>query len=94
MIRRKTSEEKSIPGRKTVTLYTVFGIIFRLAIMLPFLYAVALLLGMSIVIVMLPFFAIYDLIVAVYTVPLGYLIHSAVKRRIILLRLKIFPILY
>ena len=82
MIRRKNSQEKSISGRKIVSLSTAFGAVFRLVIMVPFLYLVALLLGMSIVIVMLPFFAIYDLIVAVYTVPLGYLIYSAVKKRI------------
>ena len=82
IIKRKTYQEKSISGRKIVSFSTAFGIAFRLLIMIPFLYAAALLLGMSIVIVMLPFFAIYDLIVAVYTVPLGYLIYSAVKKRL------------
>ena len=90
LIRRKTFKGKSISKKKNVALYTAFGIIFRLAIMLPFLYSVALILGMSAVIVMFPFFAIYDLIVAFYAVPLGYLVYSLVKKRFALEKLNFY----
>jgi hypothetical protein len=56
------------------------GIISRLAIMLPFLYILASIFGMPLIIAVLPLLAIYDLIVALYTVPLGYLIASMVNR--------------
>ena len=56
------------------------GIISRLAIMLPFLYILASIFGMPLIIAVLPILAIYDLIVALYTVPLGYLIASMVNR--------------
>lgn len=69
-----------IPRRKMVLLSTVLGIISRLAIMLPFLYFSAIILEMALVIAILPLFAIYDLIVALYSVPLGYLIASGVNR--------------
>ena len=90
LIRRKTFKGKSISKKKNAALYTAFGIIFRLAIMLPFLYSVALILGMSAVIVMFPFFAIYDLIVAFYAVPLGYLVYSLVKKRFALENLNFY----
>jgi hypothetical protein len=73
------SKETIIPRRKMVLLSTALGIISRLLIMLPFLYIVASILGMALVLVILPLFAIYDLIVALYSVPLGYLIASLVN---------------
>ena len=76
----KNSQETPIPRRKMVLFSTALGIISRLAIMLPYLYIVASFFGISLIIAILPLFAIYDLIVALYTVPLGYLIASAVNR--------------
>ena len=76
----RNSQETSISRRKMVLYSTALGIISRLAIMLPFLYIAASILGMSLIIAILPLFAIYDLIVALYTVPLGYLIASVVNR--------------
>jgi hypothetical protein len=73
-------EEIVIPRRKMVLLSTILGIISRLAIILPFLYFVASIFGMALIITILPLFAIYDLIVALYSVPLGYLIAGAVNK--------------
>jgi ABC-type multidrug transport system permease subunit len=80
LLNLRKSQETHIPRRKIVLSSTALGIISRLAIMLPFLYIVASLVGMSLVIAILPLFAIYDLIVALYSVPLGYLIASMVNR--------------
>jgi hypothetical protein len=76
----RKSQGTHIPRRQLVLFSTALGIIFRLAIMPLFLYIVTSLLGMSIIMAMLPLFEIYDLIVALYTVPLGYLIASVVNR--------------
>ena len=76
----KSSGETPIPRQKIILFSTALGIISRLAIMLPYLYIVASFFGISLIIAILPLFAIYDLIVALYTVPLGYLIASAVNR--------------
>jgi hypothetical protein len=77
----KCSVEKPIPRRKMVLFSTALGIISRLAIMLPYLYIVAsLLIQYSVIITILPLIALYDLIVALYTIPLGYIIASAVNR--------------
>ena len=76
----RKSQETPISRRKMVLYSTALGTISRLAIMLPYLYIAASLLGMYLVIALLPLLAIYDLIVALYTVPLGYLIASAVNR--------------
>jgi hypothetical protein len=76
----RKSQETPISRRKMVLYSTALGIISRLAIMLPYLYIAASLLGISAIIALLPLLAIYDLIVALYTVPLGYLIASAVNR--------------
>jgi len=76
----RKSQETLISRRKMVLYSTALGIISRLAIMLPYLYIAASLLGMTLIIALLPLLAIYDLIVALYTVPLGYLIASAVNR--------------
>lgn len=76
----KSSGETPIPRQKLILLSTALGIISRLAIMLPYLYIVASIFGISLIIAILPLFAIYDLIVTLYSVPLGYLIASAVNR--------------
>jgi len=77
----KSSGETPIPRRKMILFSTALGTISRLSIMLPYLYVVAsLLIKYSVIIAILPLIAIYDLIVALYTVPLGYLIASAVNR--------------
>ena len=61
---------------------TILGTITRLIIMMPFIYGVALFLGMSAVIIFFPLFVLYDLIVALYTIPLGYLVATAVNKSV------------
>ena len=80
LLNLRSSQETPISRRKLVLYSTALGIISRLAIMMPFLYVAATLLGMSLVIAILPLFVIYDLIVALYSVPFGYLIASVVNR--------------
>ena len=80
LLNLRKSQEAPISRRKMVLFSTALGIISRLAIMLPFLYVSALLLGMALIIAILPLFAIYDLIVALYSVPLGYLIARVVNK--------------
>jgi hypothetical protein len=78
---KKNSGAKPISRRKIVFSSTALGMISRLAIMLPYLYIVAsLLIQYAVIITILPLFALYDLIVALYTIPLGYIIASAVNR--------------
>jgi hypothetical protein len=77
----RNSQEKPISRRKLVLYSTALGSISRLAIMLPYLYIVAsLLIQYAVIITILPLIALYDLIVALYTIPLGYIIASAVNR--------------
>jgi hypothetical protein len=71
-----------ISKRKLIIATTISGIIFRLAIMSPFIYVVASLVGNALVIGLVPLIAINDLIVAAYSIPLGYLIADLVSRRI------------
>ena len=80
LLNPRNSKESPISRRKMVLYSTALGIISRLAIMLPFLYILASLFGMPLIIALLPLLAIYDLIVALYSVPLGYLIASVVNR--------------
>jgi hypothetical protein len=78
----RNSQETAISRRKLVLSSTALGIISRLAIMLPLLYILALILGIPLLIALLSLLFIYDLIVALYSVPLGYLIASLVNRYI------------
>ena len=50
--------------------------------MSPFIYVVASLVGNALVLGLVPLIAINDLIVAAYSIPLGYLIADLVSRRI------------
>ena len=78
---KKNSGAKPISRRKIVFSSTALGMISRLAIMLPYLFIVAsLLIQYAVIITILPLFALYDLIVALYTIPFGYIIASAVNR--------------
>ena len=79
---RTSLQETTLPRRKLVLSSTTLGLTCRLLIMMPFLYAVALFLGMSTVIIMFPLFVLYDLIVALYTVPLGYLVATVVNKSV------------
>lgn len=76
------AEDAGVPKRKLVVATTISGIIFRLAIMSPFIYAVASLIGNALVIGLVPLIAVHDLIVAAYSIPLGYLIADLLSRRI------------
>lgn len=78
----KSSQETHISRRKLVLSSTTLGIISRLIIMMPFIYIVALFLGMSAVIIFFPLFVLYDLITALYTIPLGYLVASVVNKSV------------
>jgi hypothetical protein len=77
---RRSLQETRIPRKKLVSFSTLLGIITRLLILMPFLYGVALFLGMSGVIMLFPLFVLYDLIVALYTIPLGYLLATVVNK--------------
>ena len=82
LIARKGSQETPIPERKLIVSSTVLGTIFRVVIMMPFLYVVALFLARPAVIVFLPLMGVYDVIVALYTVPLGFLIARIVEKNL------------
>ena len=77
-----SQKEVAITKRKLVLANTASGIIFRLAIMMPFIYVVASLVGNALVLGLIPLIAVNDLIVAIYSIPLGYLIADLVSRRI------------
>ena len=81
-LERKNSQGTHIPRKKMVVSSTILGTITRLIIMMPFIYGVALFLGMSAVIIFFPLFVLYDLIVALYTIPLGYLVATAVNKSV------------
>ena len=78
----KKVDNTVVSKRKLVLATTISGIIFRLAIMSPFIYVVASLVGNALVLGLVPLIAINDLIVAAYSIPLGYLIADLVSRRI------------
>lgn len=80
LMTRKVSQDTPIPRLKLAVSSTVFGLIFRVGIMLTFLYAVALL--MATPARSLSLFAAYDVIVALYTIPLGYLLANLVNKNL------------
>jgi len=80
LMTRKVPQENPIPGRKLAVSSTVLGLIFRVGIMLAFLYLVALLLATPAR--SLALFAAYDTIVALYTIPLGYLLAILVNKNL------------
>jgi riboflavin transporter FmnP len=63
-IARKGSQEAPTFGRKLIVSSTLLGTLLRVVIMIPLIYVLALLLTMPRVMVALPFFAVYDVIVA------------------------------
>jgi riboflavin transporter FmnP len=80
IILRNVSEEAAFPERKLIVSSTALGILLRVAIMMPFLYMLAILLVRPEIIVFLPLLAFHDVIVALYTVPLGYLVAKMVSK--------------
>jgi hypothetical protein len=76
----KVPQETPIPGLKLIVSSTVLGSILRVGIMLVFLYVVALL--MATPARSLSLFAAYDVIVAFYTIPLGYLLANIVNKNL------------
>jgi len=80
LIAQKVPQESPIPGRKMAVYSTVLGLIFRVVIMLVYLYAVALLMATPPAILHLH--AAYDTIVSLYTIPLGYLLASLVNKNL------------
>jgi hypothetical protein len=80
LMARKVPKETPIPGLKLAVSSTVLGLIFRVGIMLVFLYAVALLLATPPR--LLALYAAYDVIVALYTIPLGYLLANIVNKNL------------
>ena len=71
-----------VSKQKVVLSTTAVGILFRLIIMMPFIYLVALMLGNTLVLGLVPLIAIHDLIAAAYSIPLGYIIANVVTRNI------------
>jgi hypothetical protein len=82
LITRKTLEEVSFPERKLIISSTTLGIVLRLAIMLPYTYIQATLLVQSNMLAIFPLVGVYDAIVVLYTVPLGYLVAKMVNKNL------------
>jgi hypothetical protein len=80
LLTRKVPQETPIMRLKLAVSSTVLGLIFRVGIMLAFLYAVALLLATPPR--LLTLYAAYDFIVALYTIPPGYLLANLVNRNL------------
>lgn len=80
LMTQKVPQEIPIPRLKLAVSSTVLGLIFRVGIMLVFLYVVALLMATSPR--LLALYAAYDVIVALYTIPLGYLLANLVNRNL------------
>jgi hypothetical protein len=77
---RKVPQETSTSGLKLAVSATMLGLTFRVGIMLAYLYTVAILLATPPRILYL--YAFYDVIVALYTIPLGYLLAKFVNKNL------------
>jgi riboflavin transporter FmnP len=88
---RRGSQAEVASGVKTVTLSTVFAMLLRVVVMAPIMYAIlhynivfvpAGVTESVIITVVLPLQAIYNVTIALYTIPLGYLIAKVVGRNL------------
>ena len=78
---RNYSEERGISKPKEVVISTVFTMLLRLTILTPVVYFYAgFFIPGEVIIRLLPFLAIYDLIIVAYTVPLAYVIEKRLKK--------------
>ena len=77
---RKVPQETPISGLKLAVSATGLGLVFRVGIMLAYLYVVTILLATPPRILHL--YAVYDGIVALYTIPLGYLLAKLVNKNL------------
>jgi riboflavin transporter FmnP len=88
---RRGSQAEVASGVKTVTLSTVFAMLLRVVVMAPIMYAIlhynivfvpAGVTESVIITVVLPLQAVYNVTIALYTIPLGYLIAKVVGRNL------------
>jgi riboflavin transporter FmnP len=82
---RKNNEEKRKSAGKTLTYYTAFSMLLRVLVMAPIMYALQRLVGMpemAIVTVILPMQAVFNIIIALYTIPIGYFVAKVVNKNL------------
>jgi riboflavin transporter FmnP len=88
---RRGSQAESYSGIRTVTLSTVLAMLLRVVVMAPIMYAIlhynivfvpADVTESVIITLVLPLQAIYNVTIALYTIPLGYLIAKVVGRNL------------
>jgi riboflavin transporter FmnP len=80
---RKANGENKASTYKTVSYYTIFAMLLRIAVMAPIMYLLLFLVGMStlaVVATILPLQAVYNIIMALYIVPFGYFLANTVNR--------------
>jgi hypothetical protein len=80
---RKANGENKSSTYKTVSYYTIFSMLLRIAVMAPIMYLLLSLVGMStiaVVATILPLQAVYNIIMALYIVPIGYFLAKTVNR--------------
>jgi len=89
LLTRKRSQEERLSGVRTITLSTVLAMILRVAVMAPIMYGIlhfnivpARVPESAIIAVVLPLQAVYNVTIALYTIPVGYLIAKAVSRNL------------
>lgn len=81
-IRRETCRYSN-PELREILFSTAFGVLFRVATMIPVICAIAIFFGTApIILPRLSLIAVYDAIVVLYSVPLGYLVAKAVNKHL------------
>ena len=83
LITKMKKDRKNDTTPTKIFFSTVFGILVRLAVMMPYIYVISHLFGTHMIIVpLIPIVAIYDTIVVLYSVPIAYIILKAVKNQL------------
>jgi len=78
---RKETYRYSKPKLREILFSTAFGVLFRVATMIPVIYALASFFGtLPLIAPRLSLIAVYDTIVVLYSVPLGYSVAKAVNK--------------
>jgi riboflavin transporter FmnP len=84
-ITRKSTGEKLPSSGKTVTYYTSFSMLLRIVVMAPIMYGLQRLVGMPetvIFTVILPLQALFNIVIALYTISIGYFIAKIVNKNL------------
>jgi len=89
LLTRKRSQEERLSGVRTITLSTVLAMILRVAVMAPIMYGIlhfnivpARVPESAIIAVVLPLQAVYNVTIALYTIPVGYFVAKVVSRNL------------